>query len=515
MFTQDEKMNCIMTRPIIRTDMKEVSAEYTLPDYLPDVNRLLRTSARVEKNEKYCSQDMIEYEGRLCFSVIYATSDGKIKNAEFDTDYSGSVSGLQISDLSSVGVYTYADNATCRLAGPRKLTVKSKLATQISVCSIESTEPLIGGRSTQESAKTLQYRKSRVGFLQEIKASEMNIPVSEDVEIDPGMPLISDIVYVELLPSHIDVKCSGGKVHYNGTLLANIMYESLGENGAEYVFFTRDVPVSGGVDADGVSEGDMALCNISVSSLSYRPQADELGEAKTVELDFDYSAFCSIFSKSTCEVTTDMYSLDYENSVEKQVIAYRTAECAKTFNFSFNENVSYDDADFQSILCVSGSASVLSVEKTGSKVSVSGSVTFYLLMRGENAAYAGKNFTIPFRADTDMGKFAHLFGFESSACVHNINARVSDGKMFFDAEVTVDLLIFGEKDIEVLKSCTVFTDRPVSAYDHSNIVLYYPSRGDDLWTVAKKYNTTVEKLTTLNGITKDDVSGGVLVIPAR
>ena len=88
MFTQDEKMNCIMTRPIIRTDMKEVSAEYTLPDYLPDVNRLLRTSARVEKNEKYCSQDMIEYEGRLCFSVIYATSDGKIKNAEFDTDYS-------------------------------------------------------------------------------------------------------------------------------------------------------------------------------------------------------------------------------------------------------------------------------------------------------------------------------------------------------------------------------------------------------------------------------------------
>ena len=120
-----------------------------------------------------------------------------------------------------------------------------------------------------------------------------------------------------------------------------------------------------------------------------------------------------------------------------------------------------------------------------------------------------------FRADTDMGKFAHLFSFDSCACVQNINARVSDGKIFFDAEITVDLLIFGEKDIEALKSCTVFTDRPVSAYDHSNIVLYYPSRGDDLWTVAKKYNTTVEKLTALNGITKDDVSGGVLVIPTR
>ncbi len=515
MFTQDEKTNCIMTKPIRKTDVKEISAEYTLPDYLPDITRLLRTGARIENPEKYCSGDTVEYEGRVCFDVLYATSDGKIKNASFDTDYSGNVTGLQISDLSSVNAHTYSESVNCRLAGPRKLTVKTKLVTDISICSIEFTEPAIGGKSTQDSAKTLQYRKSKTEFLKEIKAAEKNTPVSEDIEIEPGMPQIGDIVYAELLPSPVEVRCAGGKVHYDGALLANIMYEAAGENGGEYVFFSREVPISGSVEADGVSEGDMALCDVIASNISYRPQADELGETKTAELDFDYSVFFRIFSRSVCEVTTDMYSLDYENTVEREALRYRTAETAKTFNFSFNESASYDDADFGTVLGASCRAAVTSVEKLGTKASVSGNAVFSLIMCGENGTYAGKSFTLPFHADTDMGKFSHLFSFESCACVGNVNARVSDGKIFFDAEITVDLLIFGEKDIEVLKSCTVFTDRPVTAYDKSNIVLYYPSRGDDLWTVAKKYNTTVEKLAILNGITKDDVSGGVLVIPAR
>lgn len=516
MFTQDEKTNCIMTKPIKRTETKEIGAEYALPDYLPDVTRLLRTHARVENPEKYCSGDTVEYEGRVCFCVLYATSNGEIKNAVFDTDYSGTLTGQEISDFSVVNVDTYTESVSCRLSGPRKLTVKTKLVTDISICSLECIEPAIGGKSTAESAKTLQYRKNRVEFVQEIKAAEKNTPISEDIEIEPGMPQIADIVFVQLLGAPMDVRCGNGKVHYNGSLIASIMYEAAGDaEKHEYVCFEREVPIMGSVDADGADENDMVLCDISVANISYRPQADELGETKTVELDFDYSAFFRIFAKSECDITTDMYSLDYENSCEREEIGYRTAEASKMFNFSFNESAEYDDADLSRVLCAQGSACVSSVEKMGTKAAVSGSVTFSLIMGGENGTYAGKSFTLPFRADTEIGRTAELFSFTACACVQNIGARISDGKIFFDAEITVDMLIFGEKQAEALKTCTVFTDRPVTASDRSDIVLYYPARGDDLWSVAKKYNTTVEKLASINGISKEPLSGGVLVIPAR
>jgi len=48
-----------------------------------------------------------------------------------------------------------------------------------------------------------------------------------------------------------------------------------------------------------------------------------------------------------------------------------------------------------------------------------------------------------------------------------------------------------------------------------NIVLYYPTRGESLWSVAKKYNTTEEKLSAANGGAKDPLDGSVLMIPSE
>lgn len=516
MFTQDDKINCIMTKPVKKTDAKEIGTEYTLPDYLPDITRLLRVSARVENPEKYCSGDTVEYDGKLCFSVVYATSDGEIKNAMFDTDYSGTVTGQDIDDLSVVDVDTYTENVSCRLSSPRKLTVKTKVITNISICGMQCAQPAIGGRSTAESAKSLQYRKQRVEFMQEIKAQEKNTPISEDIEIEPGMPQISEIVFVTLTPEVNDVRCTDGKVNYNGAILANIMYEAQGSEGArEYISFEREIPVSGSVDADGAVEGASAICDINVTNISYRPQADELGDTKTVEVDFDYSAYFRIFCKSECEVTTDMYSLDFENSNEKETVRYRTVDASKVFNFSFNENAPYDDEEFTRVISVQAGADVTSVEKAGTKAIVEGNISFSAIMGSEAGTYAGKNFTLPFKAETDIGKYSELFAHTERVCVDSVSARVTDGKMFFDAEITVNLSLFGEKEVDALKTCTVFTDRPIVCQTHANVVLYYPMRGDDLWNVAKKYNTTVEKLAALNGIGKDSLDGGVLVIPTR
>ncbi len=514
MLTQGEKTNCIMTKPIKKTDTKEVGAEYALPDYLPDITRLLRVSARVESPEKYCGNDTLEYDGKLFFSIIYATSDGEIKNATFDTDYSGSVALPERDALSVVDTDTYTDAVNCRLSGPRKLAVKTRLITHITLCDMASVQPIISGKMSAEGAKALQYKKHDTEFMQEIKAQEKNVPVSEDIELEPGMPQISDIVFVTLSPSVNDIKITDGNVNYNGALIASIMYEARSADGAkEYVSFEREIPISGGAEADGVKDGAFAFCDIDIANISYRPQADELGDTKTVEVDFDYSAYLRIFQKSECEITTDMYSLDFENSNEKETVHYRTADAAKAFNFSFNDSVQYDDTEFTRVVCAAASAEVISVAKFGSKTAVSGNIDFSVIIQSEAGAFSGRTFTLPFKAEADIGKYAELFAYEAKTCVSGTMARVLDGKMFFDAEITVNIAIFGEKEADVLKNCTIFADRPITQRAKSNVVLYYPIKGDDLWSVAKKYNTTVEKLASLNGISKDSTEACVLVIP--
>ena len=46
-YTDDGAKNCVVIKTFENTVIKEVNADCTLPDYLPDVSRILRADARV------------------------------------------------------------------------------------------------------------------------------------------------------------------------------------------------------------------------------------------------------------------------------------------------------------------------------------------------------------------------------------------------------------------------------------------------------------------------------------
>ena len=242
MLIQDEKAFAVTEKAVRKNDFRDITAEYTLPDYLPDINRLLRVSAVAEKPEKYCSGSDIEYDGKIIYSIVYATADGEIRCAVFDGDYSGSVSAGEL-DFSTAAVETRTENVSCRLSGPRKLTVKCKLCAAVGICPARSPEPAVAGKPSG-AEDHIQYRKKRIEFTKETLAEEKNTPVSEDIEIDPGMPPIERIVFVNLIPCALDVRAQNGKISYSGALTAEVLYES-GDGERRYVSFSREVPVSG------------------------------------------------------------------------------------------------------------------------------------------------------------------------------------------------------------------------------------------------------------------------------
>ena len=162
MFNQDEKKSCLLQKLCDKKDTKEISTEYTLPDYLPDITKLLRVSARVETPSKYINSDSADYDGTVFYNIIYATSDGEIKNAEIKDDFSGNIALKTDIDPTVTDMEIIAENVNCRLSSPRKLTVKSKLVTTLSAFAENCTEPAIAGKMTTESAKYLQYKKDNI-----------------------------------------------------------------------------------------------------------------------------------------------------------------------------------------------------------------------------------------------------------------------------------------------------------------------------------------------------------------
>lgn len=520
--SENDTGHTVLTKAYEGSAAKEISADYNLPDYLPDINRLLKVSAKLAESSKYLSGDMLEYDGKVKFYIIYATSDGKIKSADFDADFSGNTAVSGASGDCDILFEPEIAGVSCRLQNPRKLTAKAKIDAAASVMCRTSTVPAVSGRLTSDEEAALQYRTRAIESLVEFDAEELATPVSEDIELDASMPAIEDIIAVELDPYISDMRAGENKVTYKGDIVASILYlaktEQTGEEEmpapAQYVAFARKVPISGEIAVQGVTEACVPIASVKTDNLEFRPQENSLGESRTVELDFDYSVFARIFCNEENEITTDMYSTDYESAEDTETLEYETVQYAKAFNFSADGSTPRDDTDFDEIVATTATASVEGVEKQGGKLVFTGNADVSVILTNGAGVYLSRSYTIPFRAQTDAGRIGDDFHYIANAFVMSAASRLYENNIYSDLEILITYAIFEKHAEEMIRQSNVYKDKPIAREASASLTLYYPTASDTLWDIAKKYGTTVPEIMAANGLSADTASG-VLVIPKR
>ena len=70
-----------------KTVVTELSDDLILPDYRPEIRRLLRISASLPTPSPYVSSDMAEFSGDVIYSILYVGGDGKLASAELTAVY--------------------------------------------------------------------------------------------------------------------------------------------------------------------------------------------------------------------------------------------------------------------------------------------------------------------------------------------------------------------------------------------------------------------------------------------
>lgn len=499
---------------------EEVNAEYNLPDYLPDVNRLLKVSAAVTDHGSYLSGETAEYDGKLRFSVLYATGDGSLKEAEFETDYAGNMPVMGLVADCDFRMEAEAGGVSCRLQNPRKLIAKAKVMLAVSVMAPISTSPVISGRLTAEEESALQSRAQAVNSVAIFTAEELGTAISEDLELEPSMPSIAEIISVELDPMMTDMKTTEKSLSYKGDLLTRILYLAKQEETAEaptapiYMTYQAKIPISGEIAFDRAIERPIPTAEVKIEHLEYRTQENAFGECRTFELDFEYSVMATIYANEENDITTDMYSTDYESASEVETLSFDTVLLARGFNFSVRGSMPRDDKDFDHIIMTTATASIDAMEKQGGKLIFAGNAEVSAILTNGAGIYLSRSFTVPFRAETDAARVGEDFHAVSKAQVIASTGRMDENAVLCDLEILISYVLFEKHEEAYIRACNVYKDRPITRADENLLTLYYPTSADTLWDVAKKYSTTVAELLSANNMTEDATSP-VLIIPKR
>ncbi|MBQ0011001.1 MAG: DUF3794 domain-containing protein [Ruminococcus sp.] len=508
---------CVMTKVWEGTGEKECSEKYDLPDYLPDVNRLLRTEARLGGLSHYVNGDTLEYDGTVCYQVLYMSPQGEIKSADFESPISGSMTIPGYEDGMNLTFRTGTNGTGCRLQGPRKLMTRTKLQWQADVYADRCTEPTLSGRVTPEDRAAMQTKTETVeAECFESFAVRANA-ISEDIELPGSYPPIGEILTLSAVPYLHDARATEQGISYKGDILTTILYAAAtGEESEEapaYYSFVRKVPIDGELDAMPCESCTAFLPRAEITSLEYRPQAAEPGESRVIEMDFTYDVTVDCYGNTAGELVSDAYFLPYESDNEVETLPLGSVARSQTYNFSVNQSEENADPDYDRALFTSACAVTDSVAKEGGKLIFEGKAEVLVILAGESGGFVGKTYTVPFRSEAEAGRTADAFTYAVDTAVLSAGARADKEKVVLDLEIAIRFITFNEYEHSMIVGTTVYKDRPVTPSPTSRITVYYPSAGEDLWSIAKKYHTTADGLRRENKLSGDTVTGGMLIIP--
>ncbi len=483
----------------------EVSEEFILPDYIPEIRKLLTCKAQALPESRYVSSKDVQGSGSITYHLIYTDDEGNLCGTPLSSSYEVSIPVAQ--DAKNVFVDTVVESTQPRVNGPRRISIKSRLKSR-ALC-LKSKE-IVENITPKSSADEMFLERQRVELdtFDIYESSLEGVKISDQFDmkdLKEAKPLWCDAI-----ATIKDYKVRDRGISVRGDAYVKCICQ--GENG---IFtLTKQLPIAEELECEWARERDMARVEARCVSLSISNEQN----LDTPQLFFDLC--CDInaetLRKRKVEVTTDCYSTKYESQTTYTDLESYDAVRMSTSSFSISEGVKRKSNEAEVIIDQIATPACEKIEAKGNKLHLIGKLYTSIIARGredENgqSEYLCDSYEIPFKHEIDLSKSVNGTVSRVSVSASAPSARYDESKLYLSCEVYVALTLLERNNTRVLDSATLIKDQEVER-DGSVVRVYFPKDGDTLWEIAKKYHTTVNKITTENDLAGTDTTDKPIIV---
>ncbi len=501
----------------------ELSADYILPDTYPDVKRILRVSARPVLIERYISGKRLEYSGAVDYTVLFSAEndDGEtLKCVHFAGDFNGTLGELEGLDTANISIAPRVISCSARLSNPRKLSIKSSLASDIMIVGSFCCDPRIEANLPHNSKPRIEQLTKQILSCRPYTVIAEPFRMSEDIQMDSTLPPVDELITCtsKFIVSEAKpvVDSSDASILIKGNIIVDCLYKAVGEPAA-FRIFSKALPFSYDVRADeclsyydGYSLDSLtANASITETELNADMGEDSYGEKRILELDLTAEVTLNMFCCHNTQLTLDAYSPGHSaECVTEQLTAVLQP---KMFNqsFSVSENVSISETGLsEKAVPIYATARLTtdSLSITRGRASLAGKADISMIC-SDRGSFVSAQMSIPLRFEINTGDISEPFSYFSDMNASDIRVRIDGEKICFDFETAVCLRISEKTRAHAVKSVNVTGDAALSSR-RGRMTICYPAVGESTWDIAKRYGIRRDVLEAAN-----QNRGKVMVIP--
>lgn len=481
--------------------------DFNVPDSKNDMEKLVTSEGQVRIDEVKPVENYLRVQGFVGFQVLYVAEgfeprfcclEGKIPFVEMVYVEEGSE---KTPDIKTARVELNAN-----MVHSRKLRIKAMVELEL-----EEENRNVEDIPIDVECACKVFKKQKAMDLLKLHTSKKDTyRIKEELNLAGTKESIGMMLWTDITNRKLDTKLAVDELQIAGELLVFCFYESP-EGKIDWV--EQVIPYQGRVECYDVDETMYHHVQANLEEVHADVRVDEDGEMRIVGIEGTLQLYIAIYEEEQIDVLEDLYSLEGNCMLETKEVEYEQLIVQNHSKCKIMERLSIPELNNEVLqIChSSGTIRVDKMEQRDDGILAEGVlyISFLYVKANDSMPFDTWQGVVPFSYLIECGSADENMRYHISSMLEQLSITLQGGD---EIEVKAVLAFQGffkraEKS-KMIQGVTVLPMSPEEIEKRPSIVGYIVKDGDDLWSLAKRYSTSVEAICDVNDISAETLRTG-------
>lgn len=487
---------CVNIEQIVENDV-------SLADYYGDIVKILGSSVTTNIFSASITGDKAIIDGSVCVRVLYVDSSGKTDCFEANCPFNRSVDVSDGTDSDIISVTAVSDQITCRAVNQRRAEIRGSVGLKICVNVLNECEMITADKN--QPYHTLEC-KAEGYFLESSMSKCFSVSAVNDIA---GGAKVKKVYRSSVMPVVNEVRNIKNKLMIKGSVTADVVL--LTDEG-DFITERVNVPVNQIVDMEGIDEDSRCCVNLGIRGIDVRLSPDEQQAERQLETAVIVNADIDSFRKASINAVAEAYSPSCELICRQSRIKCITDILRVNENHTVTAKMDFSSCRGQSIADAAVRKIRYTVNSQSNNIQLKGNIHYGIVVTTSDSERLFFERIVDFEYTKQFGENVADCDFVPAISVNAVNCSVNS-----NGEATVSTEIHIDGFVNIVNNCDVITSVEKGQEKNTNnndgvITVYFASKGERLWDIAKEQGSCVDFIKSANGIDEDVLSADRMLV---
>lgn len=487
---------------------QEETTETIVPDYCPDIARIIETEGKVYLHSRELRDGKAEVSGTIRVTVLYTPDgEGGIRTLEFAMPFTVESDSRSLPGCLYLTAETEPEFLETRMLNPRKVFTHCKLVTHIT--GYQKAQLSFCTDTEAEESLCVEKRQEQQHAILLTHIAEKDFTFTEEMNLSPGREGAAELLTSQVCSAVTETKIVGSKLIFKGVFSVTLLYRTAD---GKCCSTTGELPFSQIMEVEGAAEGAAATLQLQLTGTDLQIDGDD-AEGRQIAVTLYFHATALLREERDLTLLNDLYSTTYDVAYEAAPLAL-TSFCETLTRRQTVREVLEIGVVAESILSLSVFCGAVSVSREGESAVLRTGATVRALYLDEGGVPLVAERCIDVSCQLELPEECKVTA--RAICAEEVQGSLGDRGI--EVRFPVDFRVEAASRVKrvCIASAKLDTDSAKDMTGAPSLVLRCLGKQETAWALAKKYNTTIGTILSANQLeTEEDIPREKLLLIPR